>query len=61
MSPSKLRLTELPIEILERILLHLPGQDIIKIEVVREAMVVPARFYVDSPATRPRSVENSRT
>ena len=29
------RLTELPVEILEQMLLHLPGQDIIEMEVVR--------------------------
>lgn len=32
---SALRLTELPTEILEQILLHLPGQDIIKMDAVR--------------------------
>ena len=35
MSASIFRLTELPIETLEQILLHLPNQDIIKMEVVR--------------------------
>ena len=34
MSPSMLHFTELPAEILEQILLHMPGQDIIKMEVV---------------------------
>lgn len=37
MSASISHLTELPIEILEQILLHLPGQDIIKMEAVRRA------------------------
>jgi len=32
---SMFRLTELPVEILEQVLLHLPGQDIIKVEAVR--------------------------
>ena len=40
MSASIFRLTELPIEILERILLHLPNQDIIKMEVVRCVVTV---------------------
>ena len=35
MSTSTFRLTELPVEILEQVLMHLPGQDIIKMEVVR--------------------------
>ena len=30
-----LRLTDFPIEILEQILLHLSGQDIVKVEAVR--------------------------
>ena len=41
MSASIFRLTELPIEILERMLLHLPNQDIIKMEVVRCVVTVP--------------------
>ena len=41
MSTSIFRLTELPIEILEQILLHLPRQDIIKMEVVRCVVTVP--------------------
>ena len=63
MSPSTSRLTELPVEILEKILLHLPGQDIIKIEAVRRAMVMtlPTRLCVDFSATRSRSVDNSET
>jgi len=34
MPASPFRLPELPVEILEQIFLHLPGQDIIKMEVV---------------------------
>ena len=40
MSASTPRLAELPIEILEQILLHLPGQDVIKMEVVRRIITV---------------------
>jgi len=35
------RLTDLPTEILEEILLHLPGQDIVKLEAVRCIVVIP--------------------
>jgi len=35
MSVSALDLAELPAEVLERVLLHLPVQDIIKMEAVR--------------------------
>ena len=35
MSAPLSNLAELPIEVLEQILLHLPGQDIVKMEVVR--------------------------
>lgn len=38
---SMLRLTELPIEILEQILLHLPGQDVFKMEAVRHVVAIP--------------------
>jgi len=38
-------LAELPTEILEQILLHLPGQDIIKMEAVQCIVVIP-----DDPA-----------
>ena len=34
MSASSLNLTELPTEVIEQILLHLPGQDILKMEAV---------------------------
>jgi len=34
------RLTDLPTEILEEILLHLPGQDIVKLEAVRCIVVI---------------------
>lgn len=46
MSASALRSTELSIEILEKILLHLPGGDIIKMEVV-QCVIHPARFSID--------------
>jgi len=39
MSASTLRLSELPVEVLEQILVHLPGQDIVKVEVVRRVVV----------------------
>ena len=41
-------LTELPIEILEQIFLHLPAQDIIKMDVVRRLAINSARSSVDS-------------
>jgi len=41
MSTSILRLTELPIETLEQILLCLPGQDVIKMEAVRRVIPIP--------------------
>jgi hypothetical protein len=37
-------LTILPIEILEQICLHLPGQDIIRMEAVREVVSHSVRF-----------------
>jgi len=40
-------LTDLPIEILERIFLCLPGQDIIKIETVRSVTPISIRTFVD--------------
>jgi len=40
MPASIFRLTELPVEILEQVLLHLSGQDIIKIEVVWPVVVI---------------------
>jgi len=46
MSALTLRSTKLPVEILEQILLHLLGQDVIKMEVVQRLTVVP-RFGVD--------------
>ena len=39
MSASSSRITELSIEVLEHILLHLPGQDIIKMEAVRPTLL----------------------
>ena len=47
MSAPVPHLTELPIEILEQILLHLPGQDIIKMEVVRGALSIQLRTVFD--------------
>jgi len=41
MPVSIFRLTELPVEILEQIFLHLPGQDVIKMEVVRRVIAIP--------------------
>jgi len=40
-SASTSRLTELPIEILEEILLRLPNQDVIKMEAVRRMIASP--------------------
>jgi len=37
---SIFRLTDLPVEILEQIFLHLPGQDVIKMEVVRRIVAI---------------------
>ena len=39
MSVSPSQFTELPAELSERILLHLPGQDIIKMEAVWQTLV----------------------
>jgi len=50
MSVSVPRLAELPLEILEQILHHLPGQDIIKMDVVRRAAAASARLCVDFSA-----------
>ena len=41
MSASTLRLSELPTEILEHVLLHLPDRDIIKVEAVRTSLQSP--------------------
>jgi hypothetical protein len=41
MSASTLRLSEIPTEILERVLLHLPDRDIIKVEAVRTLLQSP--------------------
>jgi len=43
MSTPVPRLTGLPAEILEHVLLHLPGQDIIKMEVVRRLFADPRK------------------
>ena len=56
MPASTHRLTELPIEILEQILLYLPSQDIIKMEVVRHVVAIPH----DSALTSPRMTQISR-
>jgi len=50
MPAPALRLTELPIEILEKILLHLPDQDIIKMESVRRAVATSTQLCVDFSA-----------
>lgn len=47
-------LAELPLEILEQILLHLPGQDIIKMDVVRKVMANSAGLRADFSAARSR-------
>ena len=48
MSVSKLYLTEFPVEILEKVFMCLPGQDIIRMEVVRRAtIVVSMKFCAD--------------
>jgi hypothetical protein len=60
MSASISCLTELPTETLEYVLLHLPGQDIIKMEVVREVVVNPMRHDFDFVVLS-RSVDTSRT
>ena len=41
MSASVVHLVELPTETLEQVLLHLPGQDIIKMEAVRRLPPIP--------------------
>jgi len=41
MSASVFRLAELPVEILEQVLLHLPIQDVIKGELVRSVIAIP--------------------
>jgi len=58
MSAPVSHLTELPIEITEQILLHLPGQDIIKMEAVRRAFIQP-RVVFDFVLVWPRSVDTS--
>ena len=62
MSGSTFRLTDLPVEILEQILIHLPDQDIVKVEVVRRIVVIP-HDCVDEwlSAAWCRLVDNSRT
>ena len=47
MSPSSLNLTDIPGELLEQILLHLPGQDIVKMEAVRGVAADLGRIFVD--------------
>ena len=53
MSASASRLTELLTEILEQMLLHLPGQDIIKMEAVRSATVIERHTSLLTP---PRTI-----
>ena len=43
------RLTGLPTEILEQIFLHLPGQDIVKMDGVRRGMVDSAQLLLTCP------------
>jgi hypothetical protein len=50
MSASTPRLSELPTEILEHVILYLPGQDIIRMEVVRDDLVDPVRYGSDPVA-----------
>jgi len=50
MSVSIPRLTELPLEILEQILLSLPGQDIAEMGVVRRVMTNSERLRADFAA-----------
>jgi len=54
-------LAGLPIEILERILLHLPGQDIVKMEAVRGIVPDSVRCDLNFVLSRTRSVGCSRT
>lgn len=54
-------LTELPIEILERILLCLPGQDIIKIEMVRSVTAVSIQTFVNFALYDPGQPTHSRS
>lgn len=53
MPESKLRLTQLPVEILEQILGHLPGQDLMEMEMVQSRRVILPRFRADSSAGAP--------
>jgi len=57
MSAPAHHLTELPIEILEKILLYLPGQDIIKMEAVRAVSSNSVRCL--TLCLWPRSVDTS--
>jgi len=44
MLASAFHLTELPVETLEQVLLHLPSQDVIKMEMVWRVIVIPDDF-----------------
>ena len=46
MSASAPQLAELPTETLEHVLLHLPGQDIIKMEMVRRLSPTPREWLL---------------
>jgi hypothetical protein len=48
MSASMPRLSELPTEVLEHVILHLPGQDIIKVEAVGNDEPDSVRYGFDS-------------
>jgi hypothetical protein len=44
MAASTPRLNELPTEVLEHVILHLPGQDIIKVKAARDHLVNSVRY-----------------
>ena len=48
-------------EILERIILYLPGQDIVKVEAVRGVVSDFVRCYLNLTFSRPRSIDYSET
>jgi len=54
-------LTEIPAEILEQIFLHLPGQDIVKMEVVQRIAEASTRACADSSVASSRSTNDFRT
>ena len=48
MSAPVSHLTKLPVEVLEQIFLHLPGQDVIKVEAVRGVVFNSVQCGLDS-------------